>query len=67
MCLKPSFEYSSYILVVDTFKQHQFPVGTLGMGLILERPAQLFNCHWYAEDCVQSRASHGLRREKPET
>lgn len=34
---------SSYILVVDTFHEHQLPVGPLGVGLVLEGPAQLLD------------------------
>lgn len=48
----------SHIFVVDTFEQHQLPVGTLGVGLVLEGPTQLFHRHWNTEDCVQSRAGH---------
>ena len=34
---------SSYVLVVDTFHEHQFPVGPFRVSLILERPAQLLD------------------------
>ncbi len=34
---------SSYVLVVDTFHEHQFSVGPLRVGLILKRPAQLLD------------------------
>ena len=34
----------SYVLVVDTFHEHQFSVGPFGMGLILKGPTQLLNC-----------------------
>ena len=36
-------ESSSYVLVVDTFHQHQFPVGPLCVSLVLKRPAQLLD------------------------
>lgn len=41
-----------YIFVVDTFEQHQLPVGALSVGLVLKGPTQLFHCHWYTEDCI---------------
>lgn len=53
----PTFPFESYIFVVDTFEQHQFPVGSLCMGLVLERPTQLFHCNWDAKDCVKCRAA----------
>jgi len=42
----------SYIFVIDTFEQHQLPVGPLGMGLVLERPAELLHCHRNTQVCV---------------
>ena len=35
----------TYVLVIDTFHEHQFSVGPLGMGLVLKGPAQLLNGH----------------------
>lgn len=34
---------SSYVLVVDTFHEHQFSVGPFCVSLILEGPAQLLD------------------------
>lgn len=62
-------ERQPYIFVVDTFEQHQLPVGTLSVGLVLEGPTQLFHRHWNTEDCVKSRAgrtSYGERRKTRE-
>lgn len=50
--VKLCFKSKSYIFVVDTFEQHQLPVGTLSMSLVLEGPTQLFHRHRYAEDCI---------------
>lgn len=33
----------AYVLVVDTFHEHQFPVGPFGVSLVLKGPAQLFD------------------------
>lgn len=56
----------SYILVVDTFEQDQFPVGSLSMGLILEGPTQLFHCHWDSEDCVKCRTAQTSTQKEEE-
>lgn len=49
-------ENVTYVLVIDAFEQHQFSVGSLGVGLVLKRPAELFYSYRDAQDSVQSRA-----------
>lgn len=44
----------THIFVVDTFEEHQFPVGALGVGLVLERAAELLHCNRDPKDSVQS-------------
>lgn len=46
----------TYVLVIDAFQQHQFSVGSLGVGLVLKRPAELFYSYRDAQDGVQSGA-----------
>lgn len=33
----------THIFVIDTFHEHQFPICPLGVGLVLERSAQLLD------------------------
>lgn len=56
--LRINSKSKSYIFVIDTFEQHQLPVGTLSMSLVLKGPTKLFHRHRYTKDCIQSRAGH---------
>lgn len=49
-------EKVTYVLVIDAFQQYQFSVGSLGVGLVLKRPAELFHSYRDAQDRVESRA-----------
>lgn len=44
----------THIFVVDTFEEHQFPVGALGVGLVLERAAELLHRYRDPKNSIQS-------------
>lgn len=46
----------TYVFVIDTFHEHQLPVGPLGVGLILKRPTQLLDGDVSFQSLVKSRA-----------
>lgn len=54
---------ATYVFVVDALQKHQLPVGPLGVGLVLEGPAQLLHCHREAQDRVERRAFRRVERD----
>ena len=51
-CPSPPLGWVTYIFVIDTFHEHQFPVCPLGMGLVLEGSAQLLDGHISVQDSI---------------
>lgn len=47
----------TYIFVIDTFHEHQLPVRPLGVGLVLERSAQLLDGYISVQDSVVAGAA----------
>lgn len=50
--------------MIDTFHEHQLPVCPLGMGLVLEGPAQLLDGYISVQNSVVARTAEGKTREQ---
>lgn len=48
--------------MIDTFHEHQLPVRPLGVGLVLERSAQLLDGYISVQDSVVAGAAGGKHR-----